>query len=142
MTSLIGPSLTLKRLLVADDGAFGYLKHDYDGTQVAVTCERTFGEDGEPTVVVPPAVYKCLRGPHSLDGTHFFSTYEVTGVVGHTGILFHTGNTEGDSKGCILLGNYFGLMGPVMAVLESRIAFERFMNLMNGCDEFQLTVEA
>lgn len=137
-----GPDLTLKRFSIDDDGAFGYLTRDINSEQVAVTCERTFGADDEPTVVIPPGVYRCVRGVHSLDGVHRFETYEITGIPGHSGLLFHTGNTEMDSKGCVLLGKHFGQMGDVMAVLDSRVAFRDFMDLMNLADVFQLTVKA
>jgi Family of unknown function (DUF5675) len=140
MIPTVGPPLTLTRMVVGDDGAFGHLKRDDSDAQVAVTCERTFGELGAPEVVIPLGVYRCVRGQHTLDGSHFFSTYEVTGVQGHTGLLFHPGNVETDSKGCILLGHFFGSLGDVGAVLESRAAFVEFMDLMGGANEFSLTV--
>jgi len=136
----IGPSLTLKRLLIGDDGAFGYLTRDDSGRQVAVTCERTFGDPGAPVVVIPPGTYRCVRGRHTLNGFDYFDTYEVTGVAGHSGLLFHSGNTEQDSKGCILVGKYFDRLGGLLAVLDSRAAFYELMVQLNGADEFQLTV--
>lgn len=136
----IGPSLTLKRLQVRDDGCFSILTKDDDGSTVCVAAERTFGENGAPTVVVPAGRYRCVRGLHSLNGINFFHTYEVTGVLGHTGILFHPGNTELDSKGCVLTGRHFGAVNNMMAVIDSRLAFNDFLALQGGAEEFWLTV--
>lgn len=65
-----------------------------------------------------------------------FTTFEVTNVPGHTGILFHWGNSEGDSSGCILLGEYrTGSM-----VFKSKKAFEHFMTKLIGINEFELEI--
>jgi hypothetical protein len=132
-----GISLKLRRFQVRENGAFGYLSSQA-GEQVAVTCERTFDDPVAP--VIPAGTYQCVRGMHTLDGTHYFVTYEVTGVPGHTGLLFHTGNTELDSKGCILLGTYFGTLGGELAVLESRQAFANFLSFVGNFDSFELEV--
>lgn len=141
MVGTIGQPLTLKRLQIRDDGCFSYLRRE-DGSQICVTNEHTFGELGSPTVVLQPGVYKCVRGLHTLNGKDFFFTYEITGILGHTGVLFHPGNTELDSKACVLPGNQFGVINGMMAVLESRDAFAKFMHVTGDADEFQLTVEA
>jgi hypothetical protein len=65
-----------------------------------------------------------------------FETFEVTGVTWHTGILFHPGNTEKDSSGCILLGT--GINGFTLS--NSREAFAFFMSGLEGLDTFNLTV--
>lgn len=142
MTPTVGPPLTLKRLQVRDDGCFSYLRKDYDGAQICVTNERTFGDIGVPTVVLRPGRYRCVRGIHTLNGRDFFTTYEITGVIGHTGVLFHPGNTELDSLACVLPGNHFGVVDNMMAVVESQSAFRRLMQMAGDTDEFQLTVEA
>ena len=95
---------------------------------------------GNPTGWVPivqPGVYTCVLGAHRLDGmTEDFLTYEVMGVEGHTGILFHWGNWNKDSKGCILLGT--AREGDM--VMYSRKAFGQFMAMQGGAESFQLTV--
>ena len=81
---------------------------------------------------------------------HFGETFEVCGVKGRTHILFHSGNTEEDTEGCILVGNRFGVLSVVdedtkkttskIAVLNSRAAFSQFMDYFEGVDEWLLGV--
>ena len=85
--------------------------------------------------------FNCVRGIHQLSGAaQPFETFEITGVPGHTGLLFHPGNTEMDSSGCVLLGMAFGELTGVPAVLNSKIACDQFMNLQAGKDSCLLTV--
>ena len=91
---------------------------------------------------IPDGVYTCQRGMHQLEGmTEPFETFEVTGVTGHTNLLFHSGNLpQVDSEGCILLGMNYGLLNGQPAVLDSKQAFASFMQKQTGVDTFQLTV--
>ena len=66
-----------------------------------------------------------------------FITFEVQNVPGHTGILFHTGNTNRDSEGCILLGSL--IKGNIL--LNSRPAFAKFMELLGNLPQFTLEVK-
>lgn len=88
--------------------------------------------------------YKCVRGMHRLESmTEDFETFEITGVEGHTKLLFHWGNwPQIDSLGCVLVANRLGPKadGGLM-VCDSRNAFAKFMDMQKGVDEFWLTVE-
>ena len=55
-------------------------------------------------------------------GKEYKNVYEVLAVQGRTGILFHIGNTVNNSKGCILPGMRFGMLGDKRAVLSSGTA--------------------
>jgi hypothetical protein len=78
----------------------------------------------------------------------FGTTYHVQHVPGRSWILAHTGNLAGDVskgylthvEGCILLGNYFGVLNNQLAVLASKPAVRRFMERMGG-EPFRLLVE-
>lgn len=88
---------------------------------------------------VPLGVYTCVRGIHQLEKmTHSFETFQVMNVPGHTNILFHSGNVNADSAGCILLGLK---NDNDKEILESRIAFQLFMSRLEGQNSFELTVE-
>lgn len=128
--------LFLKRYPADPDGIFGVL-YDPEGVEICETLEHNF--DG--CACVRPGRYRCVRGPHRLKvGGPVFETFEVTGVPGHTGILFHVGNYNRDSKGCILVGDAM-LATPSGDILTgSRNAFSRLMQVQHGVDEFFLTI--
>lgn len=136
--------LTLRTLSIEPQGAFGYLLNSL-GTQIAVTCERTYEVGGKQMVKLPAGDYTCVRGMHTLNRRDWFETFEIAGVPGHAGILFHPGNDELDSEGCVVMGSHFGELWVkdvlMKAVLESRDTFQQFMLFQSGVNLFQLTVE-
>jgi len=67
-------------------------------------------------------------------------TFGVTNVPGRSHILFHPGNVEKDTQGCILLGEHFGKLRKDRAILNSGKTFERFMRILGVDDEFHLTI--
>jgi hypothetical protein len=97
---------------------------------------------------IPAGAYVCLRDFFRRGG---YETFEVTGVEGRERILFHRGNTEEDSDGCILIASRLGVLEVTdedhhrtvhkLAGLASRDAFEAFMLSLEGVDEFLLIVE-
>jgi hypothetical protein len=137
-------NLTLKRDQYRKDGIYGRLLNDKD-EQVAVTLEHAYdpNDEGSFAPKVPQGTYTCQRGQHQLAGMSApFTTFEITGVPGHTGILFHRGNYNSDSEGCVLLGRDIAtsnLDGTQMLTL-SAITFTSFMCMLNGVDQFTLTV--
>ncbi|CAM6004808.1 unnamed protein product [Sphagnum balticum] len=131
------PKFVLTRTRFCADGIFGELK-TADGGFVAYTLEHSY--DNKPKLV--NGIYTCKRGPHRLHGmTQDFTTFEVMGVpnfngVPVTGILFHWGNYDKDSEGCILMGSS---ETPTM-IGNSRQTWSDFMNSLNGVDNFELEV--
>lgn len=123
------------------NGIFGQLFND-DDSLFCQTLERAYLlETGNGPIFapkIPPGAYLCVRGEHQLEHmTEPFMTFEITGVPNHTGCLFHKGNWETDSIGCVLLGM---IRQGTVEILESKIAFDKFMELMTGVDCFPLTV--
>lgn len=118
-----------------EDGVFGNL-FDEAGP-ICATLEHSYPDGGGYSAKIPPGSYLCRRGFHQLANGAPFETFEVTGVTGHTGIVFHWGNYNKDSSGCILLGEK---RLPTM-LLYSKRAFAAFMFRLRGIDEFELTVE-
>lgn len=133
-------NLKLKRIFVSGRGVFSELT-DEQGNLIADVCEHAFQQpDNSYDAKVKPGTYTCVRGTHQLDHGGPFETFEVTGVTGHFGILYHPGNTEKDSDGCLLLGECFDDSTCPNAVLNSRVAFKEFMDLQQGLDSFTLEV--
>lgn len=70
-----------------------------------------------------------------------FETFAVCAVPGHSGILFHVGNTSGDSSGCVLLGKEIVESGSGRMITDSKETFESFMNYLMMDNTFQLVVK-
>ena len=129
-------TLTLKRIAEIEDGVFGVI---LDGkTPFAVTLERNWVNNEKEISCIPAGSYRCVR---RLYHKHGYWTFEVTGVPGRTSILIHSGNTEDDSMGCILIGENFDHLKSKVAILRSKEAFYEFMDRLRGQDEFTLTIE-
>jgi len=134
-------NLTLKRSAYRADGIFSTL-YDENGHQVAVTLEHAYDDgNGGWAPKLPLGVFLCVRGQHQLlNMAQPFTTFEITGVVGHTNILFHCGNFDRDSEGCCLVGDADSFQGTTEIITGSRDAFARLLQLEDGIDTFNLTV--
>jgi hypothetical protein len=132
-------------------GTFGLLDlFDVAGQRVArfMTAEDDNLKNLPSVSCIAVGIYRCRRLLSPKHG----ETFEVEGVPGRSHILFHEGNTEEDTEGCILLGTGFG--GLVVrdeddpnhprvskwAVTASVTARAQFMALLAGVEEFQLEV--
>jgi Family of unknown function (DUF5675) len=129
-------TLTLTRKDFRDDGIFSELT-DEKGNFVAVTLEHSY--DSLPKLY--DGTFSCIRGVHRLHNNVPFETFEITGIQGHTGVLFHVGNYNSDSDGCVLVGDDVKDMdnGSRM-IAHSMIAFSKFMALLEKVNEFTLVV--
>lgn len=125
--------MTLIRDRYAEQGIFGTLRAEGISFQ---TLERAYPIPGGFRPKLPTGEYQCVRGMHRLTRGEPFETFEIIGVKGHWGILFHVGNYNQDSSGCVLLG----LRREGNAITGSRLAFFDFMNYLKGVDQFTLTV--
>lgn len=151
---------TLTRLERREDGIVSRFWDD-GGEVIAITLEHSF--DGEPKI--PNGTYTCVRGTHripwrsivndpfiaeigakivTIDGEQLieFETFEITGIDGHKNILFHWGNYNEDSDGCVLTGQAYALIsgGTRAMVTNARATFAKFMAAMKGVDSFPLSV--
>lgn len=141
-------NLTLNRSEKREDGIFGILR-DEARKQVAVTLEHAYDSgngDGSYTAKIPDGTYTCVRSMHRLHGmTDDFETFEITNVPGHTNILFHWGNYNSDSDGCVLLGRRIlpdtRSIATGNMISSSRNTFNAFMDLQKGLNQFTLTVK-
>ena len=135
-------NIILKRTAFRKDGIFGVLL-DETNNELYHTLEHAYENGGNYEPKIPPGSYTCKRGEHRLEHmTNSFTTFQVD-VPGHTNILFHVGNYNEDSEGCILLGisTAPALTRSCDMLLNSTKAFNEFMALQSGANEFTLTVE-
>ena len=118
----------------------GVLTHQ--GVVSLLTLELPWADNKPNISCIPDGKYLCkLRlGATTSGGMFIPRTFEVTNVPDRGGVLFHVGNTIRDTHGCILLGLGLGDILGQQAVILSRDAFSKFLNLMVGEEEFSLTV--
>ena len=62
----------------------------------------------------------------------------LTGVPGFTGIRIHTGNTDADTEGCILVGR----VRREAQILESRLAFKTLFDHLKASERSIISIEA
>lgn len=122
--------MILIRTRFSPEGVFGELTTD-SSDHVAYTLEHSYNDLPK----IAAGAYICVRGQHCLHAGPI-ETFEVTGVEGRTGLLFHPGNTQQDSEGCILLGTSISQD----SLTESRKAFASFMTSLEGVNTFTLQV--
>lgn len=127
--------LHLARVKSNTNGTFGVLS--WHGQPFAVSLEDPWKYNKSYVSCIPSGTYTCKR----VDSPSFGDTFEVTDVRGgRTHILFHKGNTQKDTQGCILVAESFGELEGVPGVLSSGDGYKEFMNLTEGMDTFSLSI--
>lgn len=121
----------LRTIAVIPDGAFSAFV--VNGRPFAVTCEHTF-DDGRP--IIGNGVYRCRK---TFFNRGQYESFEIL-VPGHDRVLFHKGNTEVDSRGCVLIGAGFTVIDGHAAIADSAKGFAEFWNLAKYFDAFDLVV--
>lgn len=130
--------ITIYRLPKREDGVFGVIA-DEGYQYFGLTCENH-------KLLIPKGEYLCKR----TNSPKFGNTFEITGVEGRDHILFHWGNIEDNSLGCILVGELFdSMLSPdgtrKIAVLSSKTTagqgFLEFLARTVNIDKFKLVIE-
>ena len=125
----------IRRLPETIDGTFGVISEE--GLPFGLTCERKWLNNKKGESCIPVGEYECER----VTSPKFGNTFEVKNVNGRSEILFHKGNIDDDSHGCILIGEQFESIKTKIAVLASEKGFTEFMNRLSGVNKFKLVVE-
>lgn len=137
-------NLILNRTEYESDGIFGQLL-DENNNIICVTLEHAYDSsngDGSYAPKLPAGIYTCERGQHQLANMKApFTTFEIMNVPGHTNILYHVGNYNKDSEGCVLLGQEISSFEGHNVITHSKAAFQKFMELQENIDQFTLTVK-
>lgn len=120
----------LDRLAILPEGAFGVLSHA--GLPFAVTLERTYPfAGGRQMVKIPPGRHACTPTTFHGGKPTPYATFEIL-VPGHARLLFHRGNVEDDSEGCVLVAESYGVLQERAAILASAEGFKEFMRLTDS----------
>jgi hypothetical protein len=121
--------VTLKRTHFSPiDGWRGNI--DDDGKVFAVTLE-------DPKLCIKAGEYICNRDFYHKGN---YETFEII-VPDRERILFHKGNTEADTLGCVLIGESYGELMGREAILDSNGGFTEFMHRTYGLSQIKLVVK-
>jgi len=124
----------LIRVDESDKGTFGVLK--IDGVAFCVTLEPPWNKNKKNISSIPKGVYSCKK----ITSIRYGETFEVQGVPNRSNVLFHAGNVTRNTKGCILLAQYFGKLSGNRAVLNSGKTFKEFLNVLKNYNFFALNI--
>jgi hypothetical protein len=110
------------------------------------TCEDVVRGDGDPATVaqwkvkgesaIPYGAYKVRK---TFSPKYGRTMWELQNVPGFQGIRIHSGNTEKDTEGCLLLGAH--ISGDYGGVAGSRQCVAEFEKLMDGMGNPEWEIE-
>lgn len=143
------PVLRIARLIDSDWGTLGRLIMTQGQKELRLFALEEEDQQNRRNVSrIPEGTYRIRR----VYSPRFGETFEVLDVPGRSHVLFHRGNTEEDTEGCILMGGTVGAIlvededtgakVPKVAVLSSKAAFKQFMRFMEGHDEATLVIRS
>lgn len=135
--------MLLQRLVYREDGTPGVLLDLGAGAPqdspepFALTLEPPWRDNAVGRSCIPVGQYTCRR----VQSPKFGNTFEITDVPGRTHVLFHKGNTEDNTEGCVLVGEEFARWGDGrVSVARSGYGFMEFLDRLAAEDEFVLDV--
>lgn len=126
--------MRLIRVAQSDVATYGVLVQGR--TPFALTLERPWRENRRGESCIPAGVYECRR----VQSPTFGNTFEVINVPARSEILFHKGNIDDDTHGCILVGERFDPVLGKPGITASKEGFEEFLKLTRLTDRFPISV--
>lgn len=139
------PNLLLIRGVSTENGTFGELLWNNKPLRpICLTLERPWLDNKPEISSIPPGTYGGIRRKSPRFGIELFILKDVPG---RSYIELHPANIYTQLEGCIALGLRYGFPteingkpNKIPGLLESRLAFAKFMNLMDGHNEIILTI--
>lgn len=115
-------------------GTFGIFSAD--NVPLCITCELPWANNESDTSCIPIGSYQVDR--HISAKFPLGNTWEIQDVPDRTGILIHAANDMDDLEGCVAVGQYFGFLNGLPAVLNS--GFTLSMLNVKLPDSFIITI--
>lgn len=128
--------MKLIRISQTNNATFGVLLEG--DTPFALTLEPPWLDNKPFISCIPAGTYTCQL----TESPKFGLTYEVMDVEGRTHILFHKGNTQEDTSGCILVGEEFADTNAGNPWIKSSAkGFLEFISRIHGEITFELEIQ-
>jgi len=108
-----------------------------DGVPFALSLERPWLNNQKGVSCIPAGSYKAVR--HI--SPKFGETFWLRDVEGRAEILFHKGNIDDDSHGCILVGEQFNYVKNEDGITASAEGFAEFMRIQKDVSEFTIEIK-
>lgn len=105
--------VVLHRVENTKDGVFGILS--VDDVPQCVTLEEQWLNNQKQISCIPAGKYNCIK----YSGTKYKDVWLVENVPNRSAILMHWGNTNDNTAGCILFGEYFADFGSKRGIANS-----------------------
>lgn len=122
--------IILKRIVKSERGTFGVLIGQ-KGLPLCVTLEDPWNNNEKNISCIPEGTYRVK--PHR--GKKYKDTWILQNVPDRSAILIHTGNSQADTQGCILVGRSFN----AHTIRDSRNAFEYLQAVLPS--KFEIVIE-
>jgi hypothetical protein len=106
-----------------------------DAAPFCVTLEPYNRHNEKGKSCIPAGQYVALP----YNSPRFGPIYLLVDTANREMIELHAGNSDNDTRGCILLAQHYGKLWGDYAVLNSGSTFKRFLEIMNG-DKLFLTI--
>ena len=126
----------MKLVRISDSGLATYGVLLQGDIPFAVTLEDPWKNNAPNVSCIPAGAYKCVR----VQSPKFGNTFEVAEVPGRFAILFHRGNLEDDTHGCILVGEMFNPVLGRPGITASKEGFAEFLHIVGMTNVFQLEI--
>lgn len=130
------------RVEVGIEGTFGVLL--LDGRCFAVTLELPWRGNAQNISSIPVGTYNCKRVKSPLieriTKGKWTESFEIKGIIGRSGVLFHSGTFVSNTHGCVLVAASYAKLQGQRAVLNTGQTFNDFLTVMRKVDEFQLSI--
>lgn len=135
-------NLTIRRLADAPTGeALGFIERE-DCTKVCCSLEKPWvdkNKDGISDRSVSRIPAGRFLGKRVMSPSRKRELFELVNVPGRSNIQFHSGNTEDDSEGCVILGTKHGTLDGKPAVLSGKLGEVAFMEELADENEVWFT---